>query len=83
MRRYSEEEKLEVLSEVESLGNIHLVCRKHGIPHTTVYHWIKKGAIKDKKSYVSENKKLKKKVSKLELEKSILKDLLKKTHQVF
>jgi len=34
MRKYSEEEKLEILSEVESLGNIYLICRKHGIRDT-------------------------------------------------
>ena len=51
MKRYSEEEKSEILKEVESLGNINLVCRKRGITHTTVHNWIKKGCdSRDKKT---------------------------------
>jgi len=47
MRRYSEEEKLEILREVEDIGNIHLVCRKRGLSNTTVHSWITKGVLKD------------------------------------
>ena len=83
MKRYSAEEKSEILKEVENLGNINLVCRKRGITHTTVHNWIKKEADNNKRNYPAENRRLKKKVSELELQNSILKDLLKKTHQVF
>ena len=83
MKRYSLEEKSEILKEVESLGNINLVCRKRGITHTTVHNWIKEEADNNKRNYPAEARRLKKKVSELELQNSILKDLLKKTHQVF
>ena len=83
MKRYSMEEKAEILREVEDIGNINLVCKKRGISHTTVHNWIKKGVIDNNRNYPAENRKLKKRISELELQNSILKDLLKKTHQVF
>lgn len=83
MRRYKANEKAEILKEVEDVGNIHAVCRKRGIAHTTVHNWLKSRKLEGKASHYSENRRLKKKVSDLELENAILKDLLKKTYQVF
>ena len=40
MRRYTEEEKAEILKEVESLGNVSLVSKKRGISHTTIHTWV-------------------------------------------
>ena len=67
MRRYTVEEKAEILKEVENLGNINLVCRKRGISHTTVHNWVKKGAVNNNRNSPSENRRLKKRVSELEL----------------
>ena len=36
MKRYTEEEKIEILKEVESLENVSLVAKKHGMPITTI-----------------------------------------------
>ena len=80
MRRYTEEEKVEILKEVENIGNVSLIAKKHGMPSTTIQNWIRKGL---SQSDTSEIKKLKKTISQQKLEISILKDLLKKTHQVF
>ena len=80
MKRYTEEEKIEILKEVESLGNVSLVAKKHGMPTTTIQNWIRKGL---NQSDSSEIRRLKKTVSQQKLQISILKDLLKKTHQVF
>ena len=80
MKRYTEEEKAEILKEVESLGNVSLVAKKHGMPSTTIQNWIRKGL---RKSSPSEARKLRRRVCELELQNSILKELLKKTHQVF
>lgn len=80
MKRYTEEEKVEILREVESLGNVSLVAKKHGMPATTIQNWIRKSL---SQSSPSESRRLKKRISELELQNSILKDLLKKTHQVF
>ncbi len=82
MRRYSEEEKIEILKEVESLGNVSLVSKKRGLPHTTIHNWIKKGLRIDKRDQLAENRSLRKRVSDLELQNKILKELLKKSHQV-
>lgn len=79
MRRYTEEEKREILKEVESLRNVSLVAKKHGMPATTIQNWIRKGF---NPSNPSEIRKLKKTISQQKLQISILKDLLKKTHQV-
>ena len=43
MKRYTEEEKAEILKEVESLRNVSLVAKKHGMPATTIQNWIRKG----------------------------------------
>ena len=80
MKRYTEEEKTEIFKEVESLGKVCLVAKKHGMPATTIQNWIRKGL---NQSNSSEVRKLKKTISQQKLENSILKDLLKKTHQVF
>jgi len=47
MKRYSTEEKAEILKEVEGIGNINLVCKKRGISHTTVHNWIRKRVFDD------------------------------------
>ena len=80
MKRYTDEEKIEILKEVESLGNVSLVAKKHGMPSTTIQNWIRKGLSKPNPSEI---RRLKKTISEQKLQISILKDLLKKTHQVF
>jgi len=80
LKGYTEEEKAEILKEVESLGNVSLVAKKHGMPATTIQNWIRK---RISASSPSEIRKLKKTISQQKLQISILKDLLKKTHQVF
>ena len=81
MRRYSLEERAEILREIEEVGNVSVVCRKRGISVTTAHNWVKKDRLEGGKN--QENRRLKKKVAQLELQNAILKDLLKKTHQVF
>jgi len=66
---------------VESLGKVSLVAKKHGMPSTTIQNRIRKGL--NNKTNPSEIKRLRKTISEQELQISILKDLLKKTHQVF
>ena len=80
LRRYTEEEKAEILKEVENLGNVSLVAKKHGMPSTTIQNWIRKGM---NKSNPSETRQLKKTISQQKLQISIFKDLFKKTHQIF
>lgn len=42
LKRYTKEEKAEILKEVESLGNVSLVAKKHVMPSTTIQNWIRK-----------------------------------------
>ena len=59
MRRYSNEEKAEILKEIEAVGSIHAVCRKRGISHTTAHNWLKKDSLRaGAKSYPAENRRL-------------------------
>lgn len=81
LKRYTREEKAEILKEVENLGNVSLTAKKHGIPSPTIHNWIRKGL--SAKTNSSEIRSLRRVISEQELQISILKDLLKKTHQVF
>jgi len=90
MKHYSEDVKKQVLDEVSQLKNVSLVARKYEIPITTIHAWIvkrnknlKKGILKDEKTSQNEILNLKKKLNKKELEVHILRDLLKKTFQVW
>lgn len=78
MKKYTLQEKSEILKEVESIGNIALVCRKRDISYNTVQNWVRRkvtGSRKEKKSIRS----LQKKIFELNTQNLILKDLLKKT----
>ncbi|MCM0604701.1 MAG: transposase [Xanthomonadaceae bacterium] len=48
MKMYSVELNDQVIKEVEEVGNISLVCRKHGLKPSTVHGWIYKHKNKDK-----------------------------------
>jgi len=80
LKRYTETEKSEILKEVQNLGTVRLVAKKHGMPATTIQNWIKKGLGQSNSSKMRE---LKNTISQQKLEIAILKELLKKTHQVF
>ena len=86
--RYTQEFKTKVINEVQEIGSITTVSKKHNIPMTTLHGWIKKGGPKvetisnlKNKNLKSEVKILKNKLDDAELELMILKDLLKKTYQ--
>ena len=65
MRRYTEEEKSRDFKEVESLRNVSLVAKKHGMPVTTIQNWIRKGL---SNSNPSEVRRLKKTISQQRLQ---------------
>jgi transposase-like protein len=85
MGRYTNEQKQQVITEVKETGDIGFVAKKNGIPVTTVQGWVSK----DSKSNVSsindlaKIKQLKKELGDKDLEIEILRDLLKKTYQVW
>ena len=46
-RSYTKDLKEEILREVQELGNVSLVSRKHGISKSTIFTWIKQSNKKD------------------------------------
>ena len=81
--RYSKETKEQVLKEIEDVGNITLVCKKHNLKRTTVHGWLDKinnaSKIADKKA----TRVLEKKIKDQEHEIEILRALLKKTYPLW
>lgn len=90
MKRYSQEFKERLLKEVEEVGNVSVVAKKHNIPTGTVYSWISNNGNsstrqtkiidRDKDQYI---KKLKKDLEVQELKITLLKDLLKKSYHLW
>ncbi len=82
--RYSEEQIIRVLQEVESGRTVKEVCRENSIANGTYYAWkAKYGGLdvneaRRLKELELENRRLKSAVAELTLEKQALKDALKK-----
>ena len=80
---YSKELKEQVVKECIETNNYAAVSSKHDIPVTTIYGWIKRHKNKQKKESRSNIKGLEAKLKDVELENRILKELLKKSHQLW
>ena len=85
--KYSEDEKIKICNEAKELGNIVLTAKKYGVNDSTIHEWMKKYSINKNqrisKSDAKEIKRLKKLLADKELECAVLKDLVKKTLQVW
>lgn len=83
-KRFTEEQIIQVLKEQEAHGETGDVCRRHGISTATFYKWkAKYGGMdvsdaKKLKALESENAKLKKLLAEAELDKAMMKELLRK-----
>lgn len=83
-KRFTEEQIIQVLKEQEAHGKTGDVCRRHGISSATFYKWkAKYGGMdvsdaKKLKALESENAKLKKLLAEAELDKAMMKELLRK-----
>ncbi len=78
---FTEEFKAQILKEIQEVGNITLVCKKHDIRRTTVMIWLHKDKNKVKTAVQKQIKALNRKVKDQELEIEVLNSLLKKlTH---
>jgi|GEM_PF-1919212 transposase-like protein len=85
-RTYTELEKAQIIDEAKATGNIAALAKKNSIPPATIHTWIKpKYTKKQKPPTASSNelKALKTKLNDVELDNQILKELLKKTYQVW
>jgi len=83
LESYGTEFRDSVLKECFETNNYGSVAKKHGIPATTVYSWIRRHKTRDKRKERKTLKKMEKQLSDLELENKILKELLKKSNQLW
>ena len=83
-KRFSEEQIIGILKEQEAGAKTGDVCRRHGISDATFYNWkAKYGGMeasdaKKLRLLESENSKLKKLLAEAELDKAMMKELLRK-----
>ncbi len=82
--KYSDEEKLKIIAEAKASTNISATAKRYAIADATIHGWMKKlNKVKPIKDLHQENKRLRQQLADKELECSILKDLVKKTVQVW
>ncbi len=82
-KSYSEELKEQVVKECIETNNYAAVSSKHDIPVTTIYGWIRRHKNKQKKESRRNVKELETELKDVKLENDILKELLKKSHQLW
>lgn len=78
--KYSDELKNQILKEVEEVGVIATVARKHNIDAKNIHNWLRFRKNKPKLDHARELRELRKKLDDAELENLVLKELLKKTY---
>ena len=82
MRRFSEEQIIRVLQQVEAGSRVKDVCREHGIAEGTYYRWKAKfggmevNEARRLRELEAENRKLKRLLGEAELDKAALKELV-------
>lgn len=82
--RYSEEQNIRILKEVESGTAVAEICRKYGVAEQTIYRWQSKYAgletseLQRLRELETENNRLKKIVAQQALDIDTLKDLVSK-----
>jgi transposase-like protein len=81
--RFSEEQKAQVVKECIETNNYAAVSSKHDIPVTTIYGWIRRHKNKQKKESRRNVKELEAELKDVKLENEILKELFKKSHQLW
>ena len=82
--RYSDDEKIKIVDEARSSGNISATAKRYSVSDVTVHSWMKKlNKAKPAKDLQQEIKRLKLQLADRDLENAILKDLVKKTVQVW
>lgn len=80
---YSTEFKEQIVKEVQEVGNVSLVCRKHSLKTSTVHGWLHLKKNKVQVSEKKQNREFQKKIKDLELQVEVLTSLLKKTYPLW
>jgi transposase-like protein len=83
VKKYSKEDKDQILREVKDTGNMALVARNRGIAYQTVVSWVGSQRRAPARKQRQDLKQLEAKLKDAELENRILKELLKKTNQLW
>ena len=80
-KRHTEEQIVKILSEIEEVGSVREVSRKHNIAEQTIYRWrqvygdMEVSEVKKLKALEAENARLKRLVADQALDIQILKDV--------
>jgi transposase len=82
-KSYSPEFREQIIKECMETNRYNVVAKKHQIPVTTVYTWIKQDKNKAKTQKAKGQKNQGKELADAKLEIKVLKELLKKTHQLW
>jgi len=83
MKSYSIEFKEQIVKEIQEVGNISLVCKKHGLKPSTAHGWLNGVKNKDKIAEKKQFREYQKKIKDLELQVEVLTSLLKKTYPLW
>jgi len=83
MKQYTSELKEQVVKEIQEVGNISLVCKRHGLNTSTVHGWLNSKKNVTKISEQKVNRELQKKIKAQEHEILVLRALLKKTYPLW
>ena len=83
VKRYSKELREQILKEAKETGNVALVARNRGISYTTIASWVRTERYAPQREYKKDLKNLESRLKDVELENRILKELLKKTNQLW
>jgi len=83
MRHYDLAFKRKVLQEADEVQNTSLVAKKYSLAPSTVFTWKRSLQFKDLNGKEKSIRELKKELADKELENQVLKELLKKTYQVW
>lgn len=83
LRSYSKEFKAQIIRECMETNNYAVVAKKHDVPATTVYTWFRRDKNKQKTDNRKSQRVLEQELEDAKLEIAVLKDLLKKTNQLW
>ena len=83
VKQYSKEFREQILKEVQDTGNMALVAKTHGIVYQTVSSWVRLARKAPERERKKSHSKLEARLRDAELENRILKELLKKTNQLW
>ena len=82
-RSYSKEFKSQIVKECMETNNHTVVAKKHDVPPTTVYTWFRKDKNKLRAKNGKSQRMLEKELADARIEIAVLKELLKKTNQLW